>query len=63
MSRAPRIHGMADYPELEKKYQRAYRVAAAKSSCGGGCDTASVLRLFKQKLEERQGRDKPHDRR
>lgn len=58
MSQPPRIHGMSAFPELEKKYRRAYRAAAARSNCGGSCATSEVVRYFKDQVAERQQRDK-----
>lgn len=57
MSQAPRIPGMSDFPELEKKYRRAYRAAVSQSTCGGSCDAAQVIRAFKEQVAERR-RDK-----
>jgi hypothetical protein len=48
---------MERFPELEKKYQMAYRSARAKANCGS-CDLNGVIRSFRQKLEQRQKRDK-----
>lgn len=58
MSTPPRIPGLPDYPELQKRYESAYREARLKSSCRADCETAAVVRRFKQLLDDRRRRDK-----
>lgn len=58
MTGAPRIPGLERYPDLQKRYEAAYRAARARYGCGGCGATRGVIREFRGRLDDRQRRDK-----